>query len=266
MAGWKGLVAPLAVWIGFAIQAPVVHAASDLCSQLEAQLATGQLVGGSAHVGVYDTAIAEQREQLLLARDRTAEAGCGFSMVGAGIRYCAKLNARIEHMERNLDKLLRQRDRSSARSGARSADDRLLALLAANGCDTGQANDSGNAELVEEIFGPSIENDAVAAPEKDQSAGISGDAPIRSGAGSFEIIREQPPQADRDMTSPRPSPSIIAPDTATPPKPAAQQQRPEDAIPHQPDPDRKVRVVGPTFLPDPGAAIDLQAPAPRQVR
>ena len=30
--------------------------------------------------------------------------------------------------------------------------------------------------------------------------------------------------------------------------------------------DKKVRVVGPTFLPDPGAAIDLQAPAPTQVR
>ncbi|RVB28598.1 hypothetical protein EN904_24150, partial [Mesorhizobium sp. M7A.F.Ca.CA.001.07.2.1] len=29
---------------------------------------------------------------------------------------------------------------------------------------------------------------------------------------------------------------------------------------------RKVRVVGPTFLPDPSAAIDLQAPAPKAVR
>jgi hypothetical protein len=30
--------------------------------------------------------------------------------------------------------------------------------------------------------------------------------------------------------------------------------------------DKKVRVVGPTFLPDPGAATDLQAPAPTQDR
>jgi hypothetical protein len=29
---------------------------------------------------------------------------------------------------------------------------------------------------------------------------------------------------------------------------------------------RKVRVVGPTFLPDPSAAIDLQAPAPKTIR
>src|SRR5690606_8097017 len=28
--------------------------------------------------------------------------------------------------------------------------------------------------------------------------------------------------------------------------------------------DRKVRVVGPKFLPDPSAAIDLQAPVPKQ--
>ena len=29
---------------------------------------------------------------------------------------------------------------------------------------------------------------------------------------------------------------------------------------------RKVRVVGPTFLPDPSAAINLQAPAPKAVQ
>jgi hypothetical protein len=34
---------------------------------------------------------------------------------------------------------------------------------------------------------------------------------------------------------------------------AAKREKPED---------RKVRVVGPKFLPDPSAAIDLQAPAP----
>ena len=33
-----------------------------------------------------------------------------------------------------------------------------------------------------------------------------------------------------------------------------------------PDDDRKVRVVGPAFLPDPEEAIDLRAPAPTAVR
>jgi len=31
------------------------------------------------------------------------------------------------------------------------------------------------------------------------------------------------------------------------------------------DKDRKVRVVGPKFLPDPSKALDLQAPAPKKV-
>lgn len=38
-----------------------------------------------------------------------------------------------------------------------------------------------------------------------------------------------------------------------------------DAIPHDPE-QRKVRVVGPTFLPDPEGAIDLRAPVRKQAR
>lgn len=265
MAGSKGLYTLFAASIGFAVALPAAHAASDLCSQLEAQLATGSNSGGLAGGGKYDAAIAEQREQLLLARDRTAEAGCGFSMVGAGIRYCAKLNSRIEHMERNLDKLLRQRDRSSAGRGHTTSEDRLLALLAANGCNTGLSDNKANEELVEQIFGPS--DNAVAAREDGQDASTSGGEPISGSLGSFQTIGEQPLQADKDMALPRSSPSIIVPNTATPPRPTARQQpisANEEA--HQPDPDRKVRVVGPMFLPDPEAAIDLQAPAQTQVR
>ncbi|MGB3386490.1 MAG: hypothetical protein WBA88_00760 [Pseudaminobacter sp.] len=268
MAGLRGLGALLTASIGLAVSVPAAHAASDLCRQLEAQRTSGPGTGSSAHLNQYDIAIAQQRQQLLLARDRTAEAGCGFSMVGAGIRYCAKLNARIERMERNLDKLERQRDRSVARSGV-SADDRLLALLAANGCDTGDTDSSANAELIEDIFGPSAGNDTVAIQEGGRHAMTSGDTQADTGTGSFEIIAGRPP-ADEDVVSPRPSPSIVTPDVAAPPLPVEQPQSADlpgkNAIAHQPDPDRKVRVVGPAFLPDPGAAIDLQAPAPRQGR
>ena len=41
---------------------------------------------------------------------------------------------------------------------------------------------------------------------------------------------------------------------------------PKTNKPADPGEDRKVRVVGPVFLPDPAAAIDLQAPAPTPVR
>lgn len=59
-------------------------------------------------------------------------------------------------------------------------------------------------------------------------------------------------------TLPQNEPMQSAPPASTAPS-AAPQAR-------QTDEDKKVRVVGPTFLPDPRAAIDLQAPAPTQVR
>jgi hypothetical protein len=269
MAKQTGLIALLAASTGLVILAPAANAASDLCRQLEAQRAGGSVGGGPAHLDQYDIAIAEQRQQLLLARDRTAEAGCSFSMVGAAVTYCARLNARIDQMEDNLDKLLRHRDRSSARNT--KADDRLLALLAANGCDTGEtAGKDANTELIEEIFGPENDDETALRPE----AAISppGQAGTEGSSQSIEAVAAPPP-AGKENLSPL-SPSIVAPETKTPPKPAISQPpagisstepEREDAAPHQPDPDKKVRVVGPTFLPGPEAAIDLQAPAPRQV-
>lgn len=57
---------------------------------------------------------------------------------------------------------------------------------------------------------------------------------------------------------PLPSAPQAKPVVAEPPAPAA----PRPA----PDPNRKVRAVGPTFLPDPQAAIDLRAPGPTPAR
>jgi hypothetical protein len=251
--------------MGLAFLAPAANAASDLCRQLEAQRAGGSVGGGPAHLDQYDIAIAEQRQQLLLARDKTAEAGCSFSMVGAAVTYCARLNARIDQMEDNLDKLLRHRDKSSARGVM--ADDRLLALLAANGCDTGEtAGRQENTELIEEIFSP--EDGAETALRPEAAISPPGQAGTEGNNQSIEAIAAPPPADDAKL-----SPSMVAPETKTPPKPAAPQPPAEisspeldkqDAVPHQPDPDKKVRVVGPTFLPGPEAAIDLQAPAPRQ--
>lgn len=270
MARKTGLIALLAASMGLVVFAPAVHAASDLCRQLEAQRFGGSASSGPTHLDQYDIAIAEQRQQLLLARDRTAEAGCSFSMVGAAVTYCARLNARIDQMEANLDKLLRHRGRSSARSTR--ADDRLLALLAANGCDTGgAAGKDKNTELIEDIFGPEG-SDTISTPQADISspARATDDGGSRS---SIEAVATPPPAHEENITPL--SPSMVAPETIRPAKPAAPrpsaevsstEPEKEPAVPHQPDPDKKVRVVGPTFLPDPEAAIDLQAPAPRQVR
>ncbi len=57
-----------------------------------------------------------------------------------------------------------------------------------------------------------------------------------------------------------PEPAITERTASVPTSPAAEPPAP----PATPE-DRRVRVVGPTFLPDPGQAIDLRAPAPAPV-
>ena len=104
-------------------------------------------------------------------------------------------------------------------------------------------------------------------------------------AGDFRIIAGNPPAA------PLPRPDVQAPPAFVPvpamrPDPAADPEtlanieggldldtlhrlatKPaSDAAPPEPAEERKVRVVGPTFLPDPKGAIDLQARAPKAIR
>lgn len=63
------------------------------------------------------------------------------------------------------------------------------------------------------------------------------------------------------------SPSITSfaapPPAARKPAESSDPVQPKVESPAFPDPDRKVRVVAPAFLPDPKAAIDLRAPAPK---
>ncbi|MBA3446477.1 MAG: DUF2865 domain-containing protein [Pseudaminobacter sp.] len=75
--------------------------------------------------------------------------------------------------------------------------------------------------------------------------GSAGDAPAET-SGSF--VSPPVPEAKAAKIEP----AGKAPPAADPP------------VAHAPDADRKVRVVGPKFLPDPAAAIDPQAPAPKQ--
>lgn len=96
-------------------------------------------------------------------------------------------------------------------------------------------------------------------------------APKRgSKASNFTIIAGNPP-ADEHLAKPEPeltpdaedSPDIPSPSFAMPGEKAGPPV--PDAVPHDPE-QRKVRVVGPGFLPDPEGAIDLQAPVQKQVR
>ncbi|MBZ9668862.1 DUF2865 domain-containing protein [Mesorhizobium sp. ES1-3] len=103
-------------------------------------------------------------------------------------------------------------------------------------------------------------------------------------AQNFQIIGGNPPS--QQQSPPEPDTAPIVPVPASKPDPGADPETlanmdggldreaikrlsakpvasPVSAVPPE---QRKVRVVGPTFLPDPSAAIDLQAPAPKAVR
>ncbi|WP_457153632.1 DUF2865 domain-containing protein [Mesorhizobium sp. P5_C1] len=103
-------------------------------------------------------------------------------------------------------------------------------------------------------------------------------------ARNFQVIAGNPPNPEQSQPETDATPSIpvpaTKPDPGTDPETLANVEggldreaikrlsakpvtSPVSALP--PD-QRKVRVVGPTFLPDPSAAINLQAPAPKAVR
>ncbi len=83
----------------------------------------------------------------------------------------------------------------------------------------------------------------------------------------FETLAGSPPMGEKPPTE---SGSFVTPPELKPEAPApkvteAGETNPE-AVAVEPDPDRKVRVVGPRFLPDPEAAIDLRVPAQPQAQ
>ncbi|MBS3647024.1 DUF2865 domain-containing protein [Pseudaminobacter sp. 19-2017] len=108
------------------------EATPRLCRQLEAELASAGQGGSSPRVQQYEEAIARQREQIVIARSQAHEAGCGFALRGGSIRQCARINATLERMERNLEVLQRNRSRISGHDDR--SETQIFAALEANGC------------------------------------------------------------------------------------------------------------------------------------
>lgn len=129
--GGTALLAGLAVLV--LTSAEPVGASTRLCRQLEAELISAGNGGDGARARKYDDAIARQREQMAIARAQAKDAGCGFALLGRGVRQCAALNATIDRMGRNLDTLQQQRSRMTAGGGKRSRA-KVLAALEATGC------------------------------------------------------------------------------------------------------------------------------------
>ena len=110
------------------------QAASRVCRQLEAELASSSNGGGkSGMVRKYDNAIARQLEQLSKVRGRASDANCGFSLFSRNVSQCAALNSSIDRMNANLDALQAKRAQLAG-GGSRRDRGRILAALDANGC------------------------------------------------------------------------------------------------------------------------------------
>lgn len=107
-------------------------AASRVCRQLEAELASARGGGRQGDQRKYDRAVAAQAEQIAIARRQARSAGCSFRILG-GNAACDILHDRIGRMEANLAAL--QRKRAQLGSGTpRRNRLRILAELDANGC------------------------------------------------------------------------------------------------------------------------------------
>ncbi len=109
-------------------------AASRICRQLQAELAGGSSGRGQPRlVAKYDDAIDRQRREIEKARSQARRAGCFFAIFGSDRSQCTMLNAAIERMGNNLDKLQAKRARLTGGGSARNRQ-RILARLEANGC------------------------------------------------------------------------------------------------------------------------------------
>ncbi len=137
------------------------QAASRMCRQLEAELASAGRGGGSSLAKKYDRSVITQQQQLSTLRSRARRAGCGFGFLSPD--SCDAMNAQIDRMESNLSVL--ERKRAQLGSQARPARKRstILAALSANGCRDNavaerkrQADEEVDRDLFARLFGGGI--------------------------------------------------------------------------------------------------------------
>jgi hypothetical protein len=264
---------------GLAAFVPPARSDARLCGQLEAELAGGA-PRPALNTAKYDVAISKQRDQIVRVRNRSQAAGCGFSSTRGNAEDCASLNANLARMQSNLDSLERKRADLTQVAPDRPQD-QILAELDANSCreeaysypleptTDGAYNE---ARTIDQILNEARAHDeaeaAQALDERVRRVLNSGDDTASPG---FEIIAGTHPQpgAGAMATDPTQSSSIVRPEV--PAAPVAKALGENHLVSHEPsperdlDPNRKVRVVGPVFLPDPEAAINLRAPARRAV-
>ncbi|ESX88887.1 MULTISPECIES: DUF2865 domain-containing protein [unclassified Mesorhizobium] len=171
----KHLAALLGALVLSAVATTEPQAASRVCRQLEAELASSSNGGGnSSMVRKYDKAISRQFEQLSKVRGRASDANCGISLFSRNVSQCAALNSSIDRMNANLDALQAKRAQLAG-GGSRRDRGRILAALDANGCrdepaprreplqEASREPDDGN--LFDQLFGGNRQIDTLDQPD-----------------------------------------------------------------------------------------------------
>ncbi|MEQ1954330.1 DUF2865 domain-containing protein [Mesorhizobium yinganensis] len=185
--GGVALLAGLAMLV-FTTTQPV-GASTRLCRQLEAELVSADNGGGGGRAGRYDDAIARQREQMAIAREQARDAGCGFALLGRTVRQCAALNATIDRMERNLEKLQQHRGRMADGGGGRRSRAKVLAALEANGCREEAMAERPSIEDPREALADPDDDGRVRTPlELMLEEGGSGEAPEARAGESYQTM------------------------------------------------------------------------------
>jgi len=160
--GWHAALLAAAISL-VGLVPDAAHAASRVCRQLEAELASGG--GGTRSSGQLrrqDAAIAKQSEALQRAKRQARGAGCGFKLFGGSGNSCGAINDKINRMERNLDGLERRRAQLAGGGSGRSRA-QIMSALRANGCRDDQVAErrlpqglDGTRNLLDQLFGGGI--------------------------------------------------------------------------------------------------------------
>jgi hypothetical protein len=222
----------------------------ELCRQLEAQLQAASVDGDPPLYVRYDRAVAAQREQLRRVTGQARSIGCGVSAFAAGRNRCGVLNLTIERMERNLAALEVRRGQlaeSEHSSGPRA---RLLALLDANGCR--------DSAMTGERVPPPLD-DGLGHSPLDQfidDGTEETDFPDEDGADNVRRVIVPRRLEEPSTANGRPVPNAAVPALEQPQSGSVIRLGEPQATTKLPAPgERKVRIVGPVFLPDSAAGI-----------
>jgi hypothetical protein len=173
-----------------AVSALPADAASRICRQLRAELADAPGGRGQPRlVAKYDDAIDRQQAEIEKARSQARRAGCFFAIFGSDRSQCAMLNAAVERMGGNLDKLQKKRAKLAAGGSGRDRQ-RILARLDANGCNGGRQPEKprvaarpGNDRTAASIFQPLVDAD------EPDSAGNGGELALGDSDGQGRVKR-----------------------------------------------------------------------------